>query len=625
MGEVYKAVHPALERDVAIKLIHIARTDSRSALERFRREAKVVAALRHPGIVQLYDFDIKGDALYMVMEYVQGESLAQRLAGIHAQNRQLPLEEALCIFRLITQAVAYAHKRGVIHCDLKPGNVLLTPEKQVILTDFGISKFLNSERLTVAGEMFGTPLYMSPEQVVGGELGTYTDVYNLGVMLYELITGSLPFSGGTVVTIAYKHVSEVPKSPRSIKPDLPGAVEQIIQKAMAKSAAERYPSAQELLAAVESLAAGKTYETSIISEDGRRVARDQVSAPPLPAFDPRFLVELTVPGGAVTLRDKFYIERSADAQLKDQSVQWGTTTTIRAPRQTGKTSLLMRSIHYARTQKINIVFLDFQSFGSQQLVSLDLFLQEVAASICDELELDEASVEQAWRGARSPTKKLTRFMEKHVLPTSDTPIVLAMDEADGLLQTSFYKDFFALLRSWHNRRASREVWEKLNLILIISTEPYLLIDDIHQSPFNVGLHLGLTDFNERQVRDLNLRHGSPVAESDLPQLMALLNGQPFLTRLARDKMGTEGMTWKELSNHAPTDNGPFGEHLRRQYWIIRDKPELKTALKDIILTNHSSDEKALFRLLQAGLIIGCGDVYTCSCDLYKQYFEGKMA
>jgi hypothetical protein len=366
------------------------------------------------------------------------------------------------------------------------------------------------------------------------------------------------------------------------------------------------------------------HETSILSEDGRLVAGDETSPPPLPAFDPRLLQQLTVPGGAVKLRDELYIERTVDPDLKEQMVKWGTTTTIRAPRQTGKTSLLMRGIHYARQQKSNVVFLDFQSFGSELLASPELFLHELAVSICDELDLDEETVAEAWDGSRSPYKKLTRFMEQYVLPAFEDPIVLAMDEADSLLRTSFYQDFFGLLRSWHNRRASREEWEILNLVLVISTEPYLLIDDIHQSPFNVGLHLRLSDFDEHQVRDLNSRHGSPVAERDLPALMALLNGHPFLTRLALYKMVTEKLNWADLRQQAPADDGPFGDHLRHQYWTIYDKPELREALKEIILTRCCPDEKSLFRLLRAGLIKGSGDVYTCRCDLYKLYFGDKL-
>ncbi len=788
MGQIYRAYHPSLERDVAIKLIHIYKASDPEVVDRFRREAKMVAALRHPGIIQVYDFDadLNYDIFYMVMEFIQGESLANRLNSIEVQGGQMSLEEALRIFRLITEAVAYAHDRGVIHCDLKPENVMLNIQGQPILTDFGIAKFIRGERLTSTDAILGTPYYMSPEQSTGrGKIDARTDVYALGVLLYELTTGKLPFDGETYMSIVFKHVNEPAPPPRTINPDLPEAVEQIIQKAMAKDPDQRYASAQELLTAVEALPAsqplptfaaageptrlficykphadpdqklaGYLYEmltnqghevfidpltrtdeallkqidqqikssnffivllsqeavdseiiqseiaqaysyyqaqghpqllsvriadgdllpyaiptfleplhyvdwqseadnprlveeilravagqlpqslvqprakvigeTSVISEDGRIVARDDIPSAPLPAFDPRSLKELVVPGGALILRDKLYVERTADTQLKEQMVKWGTTTTIRAPRQTGKTSLLMRGIHFARQQDVNVVFMDFQSFGSTLLASPDLFLYELAGSICDELDLDEDLLAEAWEGARSPSKKLTRFMEQDVLPAFDRPIVLAMDEADNLLQTEFYKDFFGLLRSWHNRRASREEWQKLNLVLVISTEPYLLIDDIHQSPFNVGLHLSLTDFDEKQIRELNHRHGSPVSKSDLPELIALLNGHPYLTRLALYKMVMEGMTWADLRRQAPTDNGPFGDHLWHQYWTVYDRPELQNALRDIIRTQCCPDEISLFRLLRAGLIKGSGDVYTCRCDLYKLYFEDKL-
>jgi serine/threonine-protein kinase len=140
MGEVYQAFHPALERKVAIKLIHTRLVSDPEAIDRFRREAKVVAALRHPGIVQVYDFDVEGDAFYMVMEFIPGQSLQQRLAILHNRAERLPLVEALRLFRLICEAVAYAHSQQVIHRDLKPSNVLLTQEGKPILVDFGLSK-----------------------------------------------------------------------------------------------------------------------------------------------------------------------------------------------------------------------------------------------------------------------------------------------------------------------------------------------------------------------------------------------------------------------------------------------------------------------------------------------------
>ncbi|MBN1993916.1 MAG: AAA-like domain-containing protein [Anaerolineae bacterium] len=365
-------------------------------------------------------------------------------------------------------------------------------------------------------------------------------------------------------------------------------------------------------------------EANIISEDGRPVADDERIQPPLPEFDPRFLAELEVPGGAVKLRDKLYIEREADKHLKREIVKWGATITIRAPRQTGKISLLMRGIREARQSGAKVISLDFQGFGHDQLVSCDVFLREFAETMCHELRLDPADLEKAWRGSLGAQNKLTYFMEDYILPAFEGPIILAMDEADCLLQTNFYRDFFGLVRSWHNRRAKYETWEKLNIVLVISTEPYLLIEDVNQSPFNVGLKLELADFNESQMQDLNQRHGLPVAEENFGQFMTLLHGHPYLTRKAFYTLLTERLTWADLIPKAATDNGPFGDHLRRHYWGLRDKPELRAALKQIIRDQCCPDEMSLFRLVKAGLIKGSGDAYTCRCDLYRQYFEEKL-
>jgi hypothetical protein len=359
-----------------------------------------------------------------------------------------------------------------------------------------------------------------------------------------------------------------------------------------------------------------------VSEDGRPVSGDGKTPPrPSPEFDPRVLKGLSVPGGVVRLRDRFYVERAADARLKEHITGQGTTVTIRAPRQTGKTSLLMRGVQYAREQGAPAAVLDFQLCGSEQLASFDVFLQEFAGLICDELELD---VETSVLAGVGRPRKLLSFMEKKVLPAFGGPVVLAMDEADCLLDTDFYRDFFGMLRSWHNRRAFHELWLKLNMVLVISTEPYLLIDDIHQSPFNVGLDLPLDDFDQAQVRDLNLRHGSPVSEDDLLHLLAMLGGHPYLTRRALYVMLSERIGWPELVHRAPSDHGPFGDHLRRQYWDIRDRPALRKAMQEVIRTNHCADEMALYRLHRAGLVKGSGTQHVCRCDLYRLYFEGKL-
>jgi hypothetical protein len=300
-----------------------------------------------------------------------------------------------------------------------------------------------------------------------------------------------------------------------------------------------------------------------------------------------------------------YVEREADAHLKREIVKWGATTTIRAPRQTGKTSLLMRGIHQARQSGAKVVSLDFQSFGHKQLVSCDVFLHELAETICHELRLDVTKIEEAWQGSLGAQNKLTYFIEDYILPAFEGPIILAIDEADCLLQTDFYQDFFGI-------------------VMVISTEPYLLIDDVNQSPFNVGLKLELVDFNETQVQDLNQQHGSPVAERNFPQFMTLLNGHPYLTRKTLYTLIIEHITWAELIRVAATDQGAFSDHLRRHYWGLQDKPKLRDALRQIIRDNCCPDKMSLFRLLRAGLIKGSGDDYTCRCDLYRQYFEDKL-
>lgn len=320
-----------------------------------------------------------------------------------------------------------------------------------------------------------------------------------------------------------------------------------------------------------------------VSEDGRFIADNDVLHSPLPEFDPRWLEELAAPGGAVKLRSKFYVEREADARLKREVARVGTTTTIRAARQTGKSSLLVRGLHHARENEAEIVCVDLQRVDRDYLEMPDVFLRYLADCIVRKLRLDLDQVAKSWRGSLGPQDKLTYLMEDYVLPECDTSIVLALDEADRLLGTDFYRDFFALVRSWHNSRALDDRWNKLNIAMVISTEPYLLIDDMTQSPFNVGLKLYLQDFDKAQVHDLNRRHGSPVKEEEFLQLMELFGGQPYLARKALYTLACDRLTWVELVRVAPLDHGPFGDHLRHHHWLLRDEPGLRKALKQVIL------------------------------------------
>ncbi|MBN1873862.1 MAG: protein kinase [Anaerolineae bacterium] len=253
MAEVYKATHPTLERAVALKVIHPRLARDPAFVERFRREARVVAALRHPGIVQIHDFDTEGGVFYMVMEFVPGESLHERLESLRQRGTYLSLQETLRIFRQIVEAVAYAHTQGVVHRDLKPANVLLNTEDRPILTDFGLSKIVGIEQLTHEGAIIGTPAYMSPEQGSGEAGDERSDIYALGVMLYELTTNIPPFSAESPISVILKHLDEPVPPPHLHNADLPPSIEQIIKKALEKIPAHRYQSAQALLDALNTV------------------------------------------------------------------------------------------------------------------------------------------------------------------------------------------------------------------------------------------------------------------------------------------------------------------------------------------------------------------------------------
>lgn len=337
-------------------------------------------------------------------------------------------------------------------------------------------------------------------------------------------------------------------------------------------------------------------------------------------------IALAYPSGAVKLADRFYVERFADFKLNNAlDIPGGETVTIRGSRQVGKTSLLIRGMHEAK-QRLNakIVYFDLQNAGGEALESLDKFLRMLADWVFDELELDLEIVQNAWKSHLPASRKLTKLLERHVLSDTNVPVLLAMDEIDRLQVTDFRSDFFGLVRSWHNMRASRPHWDKLSVIMAISTEPYLLIADLNQSPFNVGEILYLQDFDKKQVADLNLRYETPLTDAELPELMELLNGHPYLTRAAFYTMVIEKQAWREFVQTAASDHGPFHQHLQHQYRLLIHDPALQKAMSRVVHGMHCTDEQAVFRLLKAGLITQEEDHYICRCNLYQHYFWDKL-
>ena len=200
MSAVYKAMDPNLRRVVAIKIIHSHLSNNPEFVRRFEEEAAAVAQLRHPGIIQVFDFNHEGDIYYMVMEYVPGETLQERLRRLNSHGMRLSYPETARLVANVTEAVEYAHRRNMIHRDIKPANIMLDVNGQSILMDFGIAKILGGEQHTATGAVIGTALYMSPEQIRGDHVDHRSDIYSIGVTLFEMLRGRPPFEADSTMT-----------------------------------------------------------------------------------------------------------------------------------------------------------------------------------------------------------------------------------------------------------------------------------------------------------------------------------------------------------------------------------------------------------------------------------------
>jgi len=244
MGIVYKAKDPMLERTVAIKTINMGMDKDGAEMyeKRFYQEARAAGGLNHPNIVTVYDIGKTADACYMAMEYIEGPELRTLLLP----GKPLPAQKALSIAAQVAEGLAYAHERGVVHRDIKPANIMVPESGPVKITDFGIARMRSSNVQTQTGMMMGSPKYMSPEQVIGKRADHRSDIFSLGVILYEMLTGAAPFSGESVNAVMYQIVNFVPPAPSAVNPAAPAALDAIVGRMLAKALEERFQSAAEI-------------------------------------------------------------------------------------------------------------------------------------------------------------------------------------------------------------------------------------------------------------------------------------------------------------------------------------------------------------------------------------------
>ncbi|MDJ0708140.1 MAG: AAA-like domain-containing protein [Leptolyngbyaceae cyanobacterium MO_188.B28] len=334
---------------------------------------------------------------------------------------------------------------------------------------------------------------------------------------------------------------------------------------------------------------------------------------------------LELPEGTMDPGSKYYVERASDAIALETIRQQGVTITIKGPRQMGKSSLLIRTMAAARELKKRVVFLDFQFFDKAALLDADRFYRQFCQWLSLKLRLPDQT-EQWWRlyGSMGNPLVCTFYLQDYLLAELNGPVLLAMDEVESMFGAAFRTDFFGMLRGWHNSRATEPIWKQLDLALVTSTEPYQLIEDLNQSPFNVGQVVELADFTLEQVTDLNQRHGSPLSTDQLYELMGLLHGHPYLVRRALYLTASGRLSVAGLFQRRLEERGAFGDHLRYHLSRVYDHKKLVKGLLQVFDSQTCPDERVFFRLRGAGLIRREGQRVVPRCRLYEAYFQEHL-
>jgi serine/threonine protein kinase/ABC-type branched-subunit amino acid transport system substrate-binding protein len=286
MSAVYRALDPNLQRNVAIKLIHPHLSSDPNFVSRFKTEAAAAARLRHPNIVQVHDFNQDDGIYYLVMDYLVGETLQARLKRLNLSGRNMPFSEAIDVCAQICQAVGYAHEHELIHRDIKPANIILDVHGQAILMDFGIVKIIGGEHHTGTGATLGTALYMSPEQIRSQRVDERTDIYSLGVTLYEMLSGRPPYQADSALTLMMMVLNDPLPDLRTLRPQVPEALAAVVYKALAKDRKDRFSSMLEMGEALRKVQAGLVAESPEATlVDSPQEAEATVIKPPTPDLE----------------------------------------------------------------------------------------------------------------------------------------------------------------------------------------------------------------------------------------------------------------------------------------------------------------------------------------------------
>jgi len=272
MALVYEAQDILLDRKVAIKMLRPEFVSDEDFINKFRHEAKAVARITHPNVVSIYDIVESENSLYLVMEYIEGKDLKSLIQ----KRGKLSVVEALDIANQVTAGVEVAHENNIIHCDIKPHNILITDNNQVKVTDFGIARAVTSSTMTITDTIMGSAHYFSPEQAQGKEINTYSDIYSIGVVLYEMLSGKVPFNGESPISVALKHIQEEPKELKEVLPSVPKEVNELVMKTLSKEPEDRHVSAKQLREEIVNTIKNIEVNESFNEEDSEKQSQTKV-------------------------------------------------------------------------------------------------------------------------------------------------------------------------------------------------------------------------------------------------------------------------------------------------------------------------------------------------------------
>jgi ribosomal protein L29 len=631
MGEVYLAQDTNLARKVALKLLRQRFTRDREQVKRFQQEARSASALNHPNIITIFEIGQEGDAHYIASELIEGQTLRELIISGTLGSR-----DAVEIGIQAAEAISAAHRAGILHRDLKPANIMLRTDGYVKVLDFGVAKLLRGgastswdQVQTHAGWVVGTPRYMSPEQVRAQELDERSDVFSLGVVLYELITGQTPFDGCTPAELIGSILTSTASPLRRFVPDVSPELERIVSKALARERADRYQTAKELS---RDLTALRFRQETGGAEANREMDQSRrgpsiATAEHSPCSEESLHDQLEPVGGAVPLGSKFYIARPTDAEFHLAIARRDSIVLVKGARQVGKTSLLARGLQSAREAGARVVVTDFQNVAASDLESIDKLLLTLAGAFAVQLDLDDMP-NAIWNAELSASINIERYLRRIVFAKVEQPVVWGLDEVDRLFTCPFGSEIFGLFRSWHNARALNPGahWHRLTLAIAYATEAHLFITDLNQSPFNVGTRLALGDFTFDQVGELNARYGSPLRDrAEVARYFRLVGGHPYLVRRGLHEMAAHGLKLLDLESQGEDDEGPFGDHLRRTLVSLTQDPTLAGVMRGVLENRGCPDTESFYRLRSAGLISGDSPRSAKSrCQLYSNYLETRL-